>query len=410
MSAARSPIKEFLLAVMAAAASQGAPAFSNKVLAAGEVHFDVGSAEIGANEQERLQKFAERAKDHPVDVVIAIGYAATNEMDPIALSEGRAAATRLQLLELGFPPWRIYTEGQGAIRPANNDLARQRRVEIDSQGQYSFDLRNFGANPLRTWHLESRSHAKPDLTSKPADQWSSMSPLQFFPFITNEASRQRFLRQYRVVAVGERDDNLLKTLLALSQPSDADSVAALMALMFGTPFAKTTFAVALEQIDTTKPEVRQFALRAWCGSHSQAPFKPIVQQAAIQRMLAMLDPAEQVRWVECAAQRADAELLPLLKSNGVNLNAQDAHGRTALHRTVGSADLSAVKVLLDSGADPNVRDADGRTALHDVRFARGWVGMYIPATEATRMAMWTALIGAGADRSIIDKNGKPPLP
>ena len=393
------------------AASCHAFAFSDKYMAAADVLFDRGSAAVATEEREKLRRFADNVSEHMLEVVIAVGHAATDEADPLSISEQRATSTRFELIQLGFPPSRIYIEGKGATQPWDKDVTRQRRVEIEYIGTYPSDPKAPGASPLRTWHLEFMPGAKRSLGSTPVDQRSSVSPLQFLPFISDTALRQRFLKKYSVVTIGERYDELLKTLSTLSQPSEpsAESVAALMAFAFGTPFAKATFAKALEHVDTNNPEVRQFALRAWCGSYSQAPSKSILRQPAIQSMLSSLTPAaDQVRWVECAAQRADPEMFRLLKSNGVNVSAQGPRGRTALHGMVASADLSAVKALLGEGPDPNVRDAEGRTALHDVRSASHRVMTPMPATTSTKLAIWNALIEAGADTSILDKNGKSP--
>jgi hypothetical protein len=66
--------------------------------------------------------------------------------------------------------------------------------------------------------------------------------------------------------------------------------------------------------------------------------------------------AQDPRWIE--------EFYALVNA-GVDLNASDASGRTAMHYAVAGDNGEAVRVLLLSGADPTLRDAHGRTA-HDL--------------------------------------------
>jgi hypothetical protein len=66
--------------------------------------------------------------------------------------------------------------------------------------------------------------------------------------------------------------------------------------------------------------------------------------------------AQDPRWIEEFYALVDA---------GVDLNASDASGRTAMHYAVAGDNGEAVRVLLLSGADPTLRDAHGRTA-HDL--------------------------------------------
>src|SRR5690606_35991097 len=49
---------------------------------------------------------------------------------------------------------------------------------------------------------------------------------------------------------------------------------------------------------------------------------------------------------------------------GVDINAQDVHGRTALHYACMREKPEAVQQLLGAGADDTIFDDDGLTALH----------------------------------------------
>lgn len=60
----------------------------------------------------------------------------------------------------------------------------------------------------------------------------------------------------------------------------------------------------------------------------------------------------------------DVELIRHLLEKGININAQDAHGKTALAICTQYGCEVLVRLLLDKGADPNVRDHNQTTALH----------------------------------------------
>jgi len=58
-----------------------------------------------------------------------------------------------------------------------------------------------------------------------------------------------------------------------------------------------------------------------------------------------------------AAQFSDTMTLSLLVSIGVNINAQDGYGGTALTKAILNANTPAVFCLLNNGADPNIIDS-----------------------------------------------------
>jgi hypothetical protein len=82
-----------------------------------------------------------------------------------------------------------------------------------------------------------------------------------------------------------------------------------------------------------------------------------------------------------------------LVEQGAQVNSCDAaDGRSALHKAVCCADLSAVHLLLSLGADVEAHDADGRTPL-------------LAAAGFAQMDLCGALLGAGADLLAVDDNG-----
>jgi hypothetical protein len=99
-----------------------------------------------------------------------------------------------------------------------------------------------------------------------------------------------------------------------------------------------------------------------------------------------------------AAREGDVPTLKALLGKGVNINARDEAGWTALREAVFQENIPAVKFLVDHHADPNVRDVkDGTTAL-------SW------AAQTGQTQVVKALLGAGADVNVHDTfSGMTPL-
>jgi ankyrin repeat protein/uncharacterized protein YecT (DUF1311 family) len=96
------------------------------------------------------------------------------------------------------------------------------------------------------------------------------------------------------------------------------------------------------------------------------------------------------------AVRGPAEIVATLLDQGVDVNARDTSGDTALMVAVRAGLQHRVQLLLDRGADVNVRSRMGRTALH-------------LAVEAEDTDMVRLLLARGADRSISYGEGITPL-
>jgi hypothetical protein len=84
-----------------------------------------------------------------------------------------------------------------------------------------------------------------------------------------------------------------------------------------------------------------------------------------------------------AAEAGDLTHLQALLATPIDINARDAHGRTALMLATMDRNVAAVNVLLGYGADANAADADGLTPLQ-------------AALAGTQPAIAAALRGAGA--------------
>lgn len=74
-------------------------------------------------------------------------------------------------------------------------------------------------------------------------------------------------------------------------------------------------------------------------------------------------------WTELmeAAANADTEAVKSLLAKGVDVNAKDDVGSSALIVAASGGHIEIVRLLLDAGADVNTRDKYGRTALSEAR-------------------------------------------
>jgi hypothetical protein len=86
---------------------------------------------------------------------------------------------------------------------------------------------------------------------------------------------------------------------------------------------------------------------------------------------------------------------------GVDINAQDHDGKTALHHSVENEQLAIVKMVLRAGidnlgVDVNVRDAKGKIALHY-------------AAVLGQLAIVEMLVWAGSDINTLDFRGNTPI-
>ena len=72
-----------------------------------------------------------------------------------------------------------------------------------------------------------------------------------------------------------------------------------------------------------------------------------------------------------------------LKIKGININARDADGNSALHHAVNFGSVEVVKLLLDAGADVNASGVLDTTAA-------------ILATESSRLDMLKVILYLGS--------------
>lgn len=83
---------------------------------------------------------------------------------------------------------------------------------------------------------------------------------------------------------------------------------------------------------------------------------------------------------------ANDELAALLQASGVDVNARDDHGRTALRNAAKSRSAAMIKWFMEVGADPHIRDNDGISAV-DAAMRRGGARSRAAAMKAMGAAV-----------------------
>ncbi len=116
---------------------------------------------------------------------------------------------------------------------------------------------------------------------------------------------------------------------------------------------------------------------------------------AILIPLSACAPTPEQKFVE-AAKMGDAEAVRSALSAGMNINATDSEGRTALMEAASHSQFEIAKSLSDKGANVNAKDKQGKTAL-----------MYAAWRGQTDIAH--VLMAKGADINAKDNEGETAL-
>ncbi|EGD76677.1 hypothetical protein PTSG_08027 [Salpingoeca rosetta] len=101
--------------------------------------------------------------------------------------------------------------------------------------------------------------------------------------------------------------------------------------------------------------------------------------------------------LQIAAAHGQTERVAELLAQGVDVNEEDGHGRTAVMYSVHCNHIDTTRLLISQGADLDHRAQDGATALHRAAYC------------GTR-AMVMLLLESGSDHRIPDEEGRLPLP
>ncbi|MDN5248219.1 MAG: ankyrin repeat domain-containing protein [Wolbachia endosymbiont of Tyrophagus putrescentiae] len=104
---------------------------------------------------------------------------------------------------------------------------------------------------------------------------------------------------------------------------------------------------------------------------------------------------QNVKELNIAVSKGDVKKIEELIKKGVDVNARDQGGFTALYGAVFKGKIESVKALIKGGIEVNARDCEGCTALH-----------YASMTED---GIVVELIKSGADTNARDSCGNIPL-
>jgi Ankyrin repeats (3 copies) len=111
------------------------------------------------------------------------------------------------------------------------------------------------------------------------------------------------------------------------------------------------------------------------------------------RKLVMVDTATRELW--SVSESGDVNEVAAILSRGVNVNARNEHGMTALMRAARNGHAAVVRTLLEHGADPNIARNDKFTALA--------LAAFFGHTETVRI-----LIDHGAKTEVVTRSGTSP--
>ena len=78
-------------------------------------------------------------------------------------------------------------------------------------------------------------------------------------------------------------------------------------------------------------------------------------------------------------QHKYTEIVKLLCSHGIDINATDSNNRTALHYAAANFGMEIIKILLSFGADVNIKDINNKTA--------GQIALDIPFPSIARLLL-----------------------
>ena len=124
----------------------------------------------------------------------------------------------------------------------------------------------------------------------------------------------------------------------------------------------------------------------------------------------------------------DIKKMNILFKKGVDINAQNSDGETALHHASYEHNIKIMNILFKKGADPNAQNSDGSTPLHygygdvntikllishgariNARDNQGRTPLHSACYSGTDIGAISILISHGADVNADDKKGRTPL-
>jgi hypothetical protein len=107
--------------------------------------------------------------------------------------------------------------------------------------------------------------------------------------------------------------------------------------------------------------------------------------------------------------KRQVDTLRCLLDAGVDINAQDKNGASALHRAVRTRCAAAVKLLLGAGADPTLNNLPGSTPFHLAVQNTGRGGSGADEAKAAQRQIIKDFLAFGVSTTLKDSKGKTVL-
>ncbi|XP_072029397.1 uncharacterized protein [Amphiura filiformis] len=129
------------------------------------------------------------------------------------------------------------------------------------------------------------------------------------------------------------------------------------------------------------------------NEHLKKMFKAATDKLKQSKMLAQVTP---ILTIHSAAASGNVDQIHELLETGIEVNARNSEGRSALHTAATSSQSNVCSLLLHAKADPNAVDNDGRCPIHI-------------ASRNGDLENSSLLIEFGADVNAMDRDGRTPL-
>lgn len=142
-------------------------------------------------------------------------------------------------------------------------------------------------------------------------------------------------------------------------------------------------------------------------------YAPLCAMQKIKKFVAIKKQDKLHKQLRKAAQEGNcAQMRLVLGQPGIDVNAVDKYGDSALHAASKALDVDAFQLLLNAGADVNLQNKVGRTPLHCGLASHCSFGVSIQEFALqykSRFELLGLCIKAGADVNVKDGNGFTPL-
>lgn len=337
----------YQLAVLFACAVTSWSAFaSGKAAGAADAFFSKNSATIPFI-TERLDTFLCSAKQIDLEAVIVLGYAERSEEAAQQLSLLRAENVKELLIREGIPEKKIYVEGKGLDKQANdNSPEKKRRVDLEFVGMHNPDI------PVKDCR----------------DAWGK----RFVGLPSNEAVsvartlvRDGFVSSHTpaAAAISEKRLDLLNRLLEGPDSIRLDTESRVSLMLEAVTKGDTQY---FERLVFFGIKIEEFKSRdlpiIWAECDYFSPKLSELQRIAmIERLIAW---GAKPKGISCAAGENRIKLVELLLANG----AKPDYPKSNPPIVAGGKHPTIVRMLMNAGADYLAKSDNGTTLFHTYIF------------------------------------------